>query len=66
MDAKQLTEAVGGMYANLDYFQFCKYLDLDPDYSERYWEAWRELVRGLSAFDSGRIQKILDFGKEAQ
>lgn len=65
MDAKELKETVGGMYANMDYFQFCAYLELDPEYSEQYWKAWQNLVHGLGTFDTRRVQKILDYKKEA-
>lgn len=56
-------QAIRKMYSSLNYYQFCEYLELDPDYSMIYWEKWQKLCEGLGAFDDKRIQKMLDFGR---
>lgn len=52
------------MYSQLNYYQWCEYMDLDPEYSLKYWEKFQKLCEGLGAFDDKRIQKMLDFGRE--
>lgn len=52
------------MYSQLGYYEFCEYMDFDPEYDEYYWNEFQKLCQALGSFDDTRIQKMLDFGKE--
>lgn len=64
MSAKDLRNAIARMYARLNYYEFCEYMNFNPKYDEKYWDAFRKLSDAISEFDDENLQKILDFCKE--
>jgi hypothetical protein len=63
MPTKEIREPIQKLYSNLDYFQFCEYMGLNPKYDLKYWEAFQQLSGALSVFDDEQLQKIVGYGK---
>ena len=61
--AKEVREPVQKAYSRMDYYQFCEYLGLNPEYDQLYWEAFHKLSDGLAIFDNEQLQKLLDYGQ---
>lgn len=61
MNAAAFRETIARMYSNLGYDAFCEYMQFNPHYDGKYWDAFTELANGIAAFDDERLQKILDF-----
>lgn len=55
-------DAIEGLkraYANLNYYQFCEYLDLKPDdYAEELFTSLRGVAVGLGRFDEKNLAKL--------
>lgn len=49
---------------NADFFQFCKVCGFDPTtaYAKEKWDSFKELQRGLTAFDLGKLEAIVKAG----
>ncbi len=61
MNAAAFRETIARMYCNLGYDAFCEYMQFNPNYADKYWDAFQELAAGIAVFDNERLQKILDF-----
>ena len=65
MLAQDVRKPVQKLYSQMNYYQFCEYLGLNPDYSLKYWEMFQQLSGALSAFDDEKLQKIISYGESA-
>lgn len=63
MKARDLRESIARIYSQLNYEQFCDYMDFNPKHAERYWDAFQNLAAGVGVFDNTNLQKIIDFGE---
>ena len=66
MLAQEVRKPVQKLYSQMDYFQFCEYMGLNPKYDMKYWEMFQQLSSSLSAFDDEQLQKIINFPVSAQ
>ena len=62
MNAKQLKEKISKAQWELNFENFCKLVDCRPDsYGVELWEAFHKLYQAINRFDTGNLQKILDY-----
>lgn len=61
MEAKILREALRNMYSNLNYFEFCEYMGINPDHGMEYWKRFQALSSAVAKFDDNNLQKIIDY-----
>jgi uncharacterized tellurite resistance protein B-like protein len=65
IDAKELKKAIGNAQWELNFATFCEIMDFsDGTYAKEKWQAFQELARCMVAFDTDRLQKLLDYGQK--